>query len=263
MFIKTKVNESFLGFGKKSPSQKLLANKDFQSACNGYYHSQTRQSRDLWRAEMNRIALETLDEKDFGSVNSINKAISDIVVKAYQNWKPTARMDEIIMEEIENLIKGGKGDHIDSNSVDQNELRMGITTEFEHVNDREKAREIALDHLAENPRYYTILKQSGLADELNESQVDSETTNIQNWEKTPEYIKMPERLQYAIRGIAYDNATQNGTIGTMQQIFEEYVWESFYEGAPFPDKKSSYYQLAKYLKLDLVKIYNDAISAKG
>ena len=42
------------------------------------------------------------------------------------------------------------------------QLMMGINVELEHTNDEDTAREIALDHLGENPHYYTKLKQANL-----------------------------------------------------------------------------------------------------
>lgn len=39
------------------------------------------------------------------------------------------------------------------------ELRMGIEIELEHTDSRTKAKQIALDHLAEFPDYYTRLKK--------------------------------------------------------------------------------------------------------
>lgn len=42
------------------------------------------------------------------------------------------------------------------------ELRMGIKIEMEHTNDPKKAEKIALDHLSENPVYYTMLHLSGI-----------------------------------------------------------------------------------------------------
>jgi hypothetical protein len=39
---------------------------------------------------------------------------------------------------------------------------MGIKVEMEHTDDPEKAKKIALDHLAENPFYYTALKLAGV-----------------------------------------------------------------------------------------------------
>ena len=39
---------------------------------------------------------------------------------------------------------------------------MGIKVELEHTDDLDKAKKIALDHLAENPFYYTALKLAGV-----------------------------------------------------------------------------------------------------
>jgi hypothetical protein len=48
------------------------------------------------------------------------------------------------------------------NQIHPGELRMGIRVEMEHTDDPKKAEKIALDHLAENPYYYTALKLSGI-----------------------------------------------------------------------------------------------------
>ena len=42
------------------------------------------------------------------------------------------------------------------------ELAMGIKVEFEHTKDPKKAEKIAMDHLKENPSYYSELKLSGI-----------------------------------------------------------------------------------------------------
>lgn len=39
------------------------------------------------------------------------------------------------------------------------QLKMGIEVEMEHTDDKEKAKEIAMDHLWEDPTYYTKLKK--------------------------------------------------------------------------------------------------------
>jgi hypothetical protein len=51
---------------------------------------------------------------------------------------------------------------VDADRVHPQELSMGIKVEMEHTKDAEKAKKIALDHLAENPFYYTQLKLSGV-----------------------------------------------------------------------------------------------------
>jgi len=48
------------------------------------------------------------------------------------------------------------------NQIHPQELRMGIKVELEHTDNLDKAKKIALDHLAENPFYYTALKLAGV-----------------------------------------------------------------------------------------------------
>lgn len=67
----------------------------------------------------------------------------------------------------EEEIKGGLSsgmtsqDIADKHSVDidqiQKELEAGIEVEKEHTGDEDLAKEIAMDHLAEDPSYYTQL----------------------------------------------------------------------------------------------------------
>ena len=51
---------------------------------------------------------------------------------------------------------------LNPNQIHPQELRMGIRVELEHTDDLDKAKKIALDHLAENPYYYTALKLAGV-----------------------------------------------------------------------------------------------------
>lgn len=59
-------------------------------------------------------------------------------------------------------LSEAKKTKLTADQVNNDELRMGIRVEMEHTNDPEKAKKIALDHLAENPFYYTQLKLSGV-----------------------------------------------------------------------------------------------------
>jgi len=49
--------------------------------------------------------------------------------------------------------------HNVSIEIIKNELVKGIKVEHEHTKNNEKARKIAMDHLFENPKYYTKLKK--------------------------------------------------------------------------------------------------------
>jgi hypothetical protein len=58
-----------------------------------------------------------------------------------------------------NILPGGKGDDLDDEDVDQDELLKGIEVEMEHTTNKKIAKEIALDHLAEKSNYYTKLER--------------------------------------------------------------------------------------------------------
>lgn len=62
-------------------------------------------------------------------------------------------------KESKDYIPGGLADGRPAKDFDPKQIEMGIEIEFEHTNDRKKAREIAKDHLAEDPKYYTKLKK--------------------------------------------------------------------------------------------------------
>lgn len=54
-------------------------------------------------------------------------------------------------------LKGGKGDKLTPDQVNYYEFQKGWRHELEHTDDIDKAKEIALDHLSEDPIYYTRL----------------------------------------------------------------------------------------------------------
>lgn len=66
----------------------------------------------------------------------------------------------------EDSLPGGKGDELSPTNINQEQLQMGIDVEMEHTQDANLAKEIAMDHLAEDPQYYSHLKDAGIADEL-------------------------------------------------------------------------------------------------
>jgi len=72
---------------------------------------------------------------------------------------------------INNLIKlpGGVGDQTPTSQVDPIQLSTGIQIEMEHTNDLDIAKEIAMDHLTEDPKYYSKLVAAGLASEFKPS----------------------------------------------------------------------------------------------
>jgi len=66
----------------------------------------------------------------------------------------------------ESLI-GGKGDKLTEKNVDKRQLIIGKIVEKEHSPNEKITTEIALDHLAENKKYYSNLVEKGIVDEPN------------------------------------------------------------------------------------------------
>ena len=55
-------------------------------------------------------------------------------------------------------LPGGRADGMSPKDFDPKQLAAGIGVEVEHTNDIAMAMEIAMDHLAEDPSYYTKLR---------------------------------------------------------------------------------------------------------
>lgn len=88
--------------------------------------------------------------------------------------------DTIVLENIYGNVKNGLSQNMtlediarkhdskgyydikDMVSLLQQELNKGIEVEKEHTSSEEEARKIAMDHLVENPKYYSRLQQIGL-----------------------------------------------------------------------------------------------------
>lgn len=60
---------------------------------------------------------------------------------------------------LEDMLPGGEGDNKPDSDFDAEQLKIGIEHEMEHTNDPLKAKEIAKDHLVEDPDYYKKLKK--------------------------------------------------------------------------------------------------------
>lgn len=63
-------------------------------------------------------------------------------------------------------LAGGVGDDFSSVDVDLAQLSIGVQIEMEHTNDPDIATEISIDHLREDPKYYSKLIAAGLAKEF-------------------------------------------------------------------------------------------------
>ena len=104
------------------------------------------------RKKVNKLFEKAL--KQMKGSDILEKAKAQIILDFEKSEKPKICF----------LIKSvGRGEAdkkgVTEKDVDANELKMGIKEEMEHTSDKSKAKEIALDHLAEDPKYYTKLKK--------------------------------------------------------------------------------------------------------
>jgi hypothetical protein len=115
------------------------------------------------------------DGKTFNKIAKMKK------LNEFDKWTDTDHNDwdvsykefyDHLTEEVETLT-GGVGDATATSEVDPVELSLGQTVEMEHTTDPNIATEIALDHLSEDPQYYTKLRKAGLAKELDQVSTSS------------------------------------------------------------------------------------------
>jgi len=105
-----------------------------------------------------------LSKKEFEPEEETTEDEFDALLKQIEDEKYGERVvkSDVLDEPLEEQLNEGKGKELHPNQIHPGELRMGIRVEMEHTDDLDKAKKIALDHLAENPFYYTALKLSGI-----------------------------------------------------------------------------------------------------
>ena len=84
------------------------------------------------------------------------------IAKRWERETPSEKLPGHVRDD---LLPGGKGDGHSPSEFDRREVAMGLHHEMEHTDDPRKALEIAIDHLTENPHYYTELRASGIESE--------------------------------------------------------------------------------------------------
>lgn len=67
-----------------------------------------------------------------------------------------------LFEEYQDQLPGGEGDDLKPSDVCKRELALGVAVEKEHSGDDSLKTEIALDHLTENPTYYSDSVKQGV-----------------------------------------------------------------------------------------------------
>ena len=116
----------------------------------------------------------------------------------------TEKLDEIeahLSEEAEAQIKEapevGKHRGVKNGRFDRSELLMGIEVEMEHTSDLETAREIAKDHLAEIPDYYTRLLKMEREAGIKSYHADNDMKEMEKFIKGKKKMTSKEIVMFA------------------------------------------------------------------
>lgn len=100
--------------------------------------------------------LEQLKQTNPDAFNAVKEVVDAMILMA----QGMATQDESVQKsEHEDKLPGGLADKKKPSDFDQEELKAGIAHEKEHTNDETLAQEIAMDHLTEDPHYYSKLKK--------------------------------------------------------------------------------------------------------
>jgi predicted transcriptional regulator len=110
-----------------------------------------------------------LAKDDYGVKNNKATRLDKINTKDFNLNKYFNTSNKKMLNTENEMIKGGLADNktltqiskkhsVDIKSI-ETQLNKGIKVEMEHTNDKKKAKEIAMDHLWEDPKYYNKLKK--------------------------------------------------------------------------------------------------------
>lgn len=139
------------------------------------------------------------------------KQFKDAMVKAYTT-QPNVKLNSSTMQDATRMMQsfkeeklvGGKGDNMTLRKLAKKhnvttkdlirQLEMGIKIEREHTKEVKKAMEIALDHLTEDPKYYTKLKK--IETKENDEKVSAKRQFSQDLQQDKDFIEFKKRAKY-------------------------------------------------------------------
>ena len=200
------------------------------------------------------VSLYDEDNNEYtGIISSIDREgmifVDEESIKPVASGEDEDEMSDLIRrigqeEEEEKAIKGGFGiqdpleegrkkqepkKELHPNAIHPQELRMGIKVELEHTDDLDKAKKIALDHLSENPFYYTALKLSGIespsapkvkAPVEKKAKKRKEAVELVDKTNAMQKVKMPKKVVNEVRINAMPGEETNATIKQAMQYID-------------------------------------------
>lgn len=126
-----------------------------------------------------------------GKMNEMMRAVEQLETQVgqleqmkQQTQQAAQQQQQGVQQAKDQILPGGKGDKLTEKDVDPEELKKGIKEELEHTESEELAKEIALDHLAEEPKYYTLLEKLHKEDQA----IDWKTMLGKGWAKVVDLL---------------------------------------------------------------------------
>jgi hypothetical protein len=208
------LHESYGGFDEEEIVDEMNMEVKPEESNDAEFDAILKQLEDEMAGEI-AVKSDVLDEplEETTDAYDIEKAIKDkkidpAVVKtaAEKAMRGDSTELALLMVNAGNL-RESKGKELHPNLIHPGELRMGIRVEMEHTDDIETAKKIALDHIAENPYYYTALKLSGIesptkpkekAKKEVKSRKKKETVELIDKANQMQKVKMPKTVKEAM-----------------------------------------------------------------
>jgi len=147
------------------------------------------------------------------------KSIDDLIAGVrWDSMEERRRFNEGIIKEGEDQIPGGLAKGMTLNDIAEKhgmsvdmlvaEFKKGIQTEMEHTTDREMAKEITMDHLFEDPQYYT--KLATVEEYVDDKGVEHVAAALPQTEEEPikegeDYTETPEETLEGLKEMAMGN----------------------------------------------------------
>lgn len=138
------------------------------------------------------------------SYSSIKELLANV---KWDSMEERRRFNEGIIIEGEDNIPGGLAKGMTLNDIAEKhgmsvdmligEFKKGIQTEMEHTTDREMAKEITMDHLFEDPQYYT--KLATVEEYVDDKGVEHVAAALPQTEEEP--IKEEEESEETLKGL--------------------------------------------------------------
>lgn len=148
-------------------------------------------------------------------------------------------------------IKGGRADKNKPSDFDDDAMKVGIKHELEHTDDHKKAAEIAMDHLAEDPKYYEKLKKIETNEDFSVVEGDDQFVDYAQGQRHPLLQQKRDELKKALEFLT-KTLDANGT-PQMKRISDELKGIENLPTDQIQAKLSSAHELLHKAKRDLAK----------